>query len=73
MKGVLRARARRSARRSRRGGPQRCGPLLFTVICLHLLIQDAENAILPSLAAIIETAHGSSKSDENACKTPDIG
>ncbi len=48
-------------------------PPLFTVICLHLLIQDAENAILPSLAAIIEIVHSSLKSDENACKTPDIG
>ena len=36
MKGVLRARARPDAT-CREGGPQRCGPLLFVVICLCLL------------------------------------
>ena len=60
-------------RRGGRRGPQRCGPLLFTAICLHLLIQDAENAISPSPAAVIETVHGSLKSNEYVRKTLENG
>ena len=64
MKGVSHARA--CARREKpEGGPHRCGPLLFTVICLHPLIQNAENATSPSLASIIEIVHRSSKSGDN--------
>ena len=64
MKGVLRSRARCPGA-TPEGGPHRCGPLLFTVICLHPLIQNAENATSPSLASIIEIVHSSSKSGDN--------
>ena len=35
------------------GGRIAAAPSLFMVICLHLPIRNAENAILPSLAAVI--------------------
>ena len=72
MKGVSHARA--CARREKpEGGPHRCGPLLFTVICLHPLIQNAENATSPSLASIIEIVHSPLESNESARKTLDNG
>ena len=65
MKGVSHARACCPARGSRKGGRIDAAPLLFTVICLHPLIQNAENATSPSLASIIEIVHRSSKSGDN--------
>ena len=72
MKGVLRSRARCPGA-TPEGGPHRCGPLLFTVICLHPLIQNAENATSPSLASIIEIVHSPLESNESARKTLDNG
>ena len=73
MKGVLRARACCPARGSREGGRSDAAPLLFTVICLHPLIQNAENATSPSLASIIEIVHSPLESNESARKTLDNG
>ena len=59
--------------RSRKGGRIDAAPLLFTVICLHPLIQNAENATSPSLASIIEIVHSPLESNESARKTLDNG
>ena len=72
MKGVLRAPGTSRTRKPERGVAAMRPPSFYGHFH-HLLIQDAENAILPSLAAIIKIVHRSLKSDENACKTPDIG
>ena len=65
MKGVSHARACARREKPEGGAASLRPPLLFTVICLHPLIQNAENATSPSLASIIEIVHRSSKSGDN--------
>ena len=52
-------------------GPQRCGP--FLRIGRFALGHEAR-APIDRLAVVVgKIVHGSLKSDENVCKTPDIG
>ena len=73
MKGVSHARACARREKPEGGAASLRPPLLFTVICLHPLIQNAENATSPSLASIIEIVHSPLESNESARKTLDNG
>ena len=70
MKGVSRARARYPDAEKPGGGSQRCGPLL----AYRGVFGYGARAPIDRLAVVAgRIVHSSLKSDENVCKTPDIG